>query len=294
MPQAEFLYLTQQHRTALSLLEYGILKPSMFSLVTGDSGTGKSTLVRHLIARLGSGVSVGVISNTQKGFGELLEWVLQALGLELRGKHKVEMFQTLSNYLMHEFVKNRRVVLVVDEAQNMSIDALEELRMLSNVNVDQYALLQIVLVGQTRLRDKLHLPALQQLAQRIETEFHLRALAVDEVESYIHHRLKVRPGRWQSVQPRCLQSHSPDQSRRTSPDQSGVRCSAGVRLCRWANADQSRLVEGLDREQQEQGGWLFEPFKEPPPKDGFGKIESISKTPTCAPRNRLDSFGAAY
>jgi general secretion pathway protein A len=282
VPQAEFVYLTQQHRTALSLLEYGIRKPAIFSLVTGDSGTGKSTLVHHLIARLGSSVSVGVIHSTHKGFGELQEWILQALNLEFHSKTKVEMFQTLSKYLMHEFVKDRRVVLVVDEAQNLSIDMLEELRMISNVNVDQYSLLQIILVGQTRLRDKLRLPALQQFAQRIETEFHLRPLAALEVETYIFHRLKVA-GRLEGnpFEPdACATIH---RISRGVPRLINLVCDAALVLAfASARAQINRdLVEELDREKRAQGGWLFDPLTEPPSlKEAFGKVESIGKSPS--------------
>jgi general secretion pathway protein A len=282
VPQGEFLYLTQQHRTALSLLEYAIRKPAMFSLVTGDSGTGKSTLVRHLIARLGSGVSVGVISNTHKGFGELLEWTLHALNLDVRERTKVELFKTLSNYLIHEYVNNRRVVLVVDEAQNLSIDMLEELRVISNVNVDRYSLLQIILVGQTRLREKLRLPALQQFAQRIETEFHLRPLAALEVETYIGHRLKAA-GRVEGnpfAPDACATIH---RISRGVPRLINLVCDAAL-MYGFAGAKPQinrALVEELDRDKQDQGGWLFDPLTEPSPtpKEGFGKIASIGETP---------------
>lgn len=264
VPQAEFLYLTQQHRTALSLLEYGILKPSLFSLITGDIGTGKSTLVRHLLARLGASISVGVIGNTHKGFGELLEWTLQAFGLDFRDKDKVEMFQVLSNFLMHEFVKNRRVVLVVDEAQNMTIDALEELRMVSNVNVDRHHLLHIILVGQSRLRDKLRLPSLQQFAQRIETEFHLKALQVADVEGYVRYRLKVAGRQDGDVfdAEACKAIH---RISRGVPRIINLVCDTA--LVYGFAAAKSRIdaavIEELDRDKREQGGWLFDPVKEP-------------------------------
>lgn len=266
VPQAEFLYLTQQHRTALSLLEYGILKPSLFSLITGDIGTGKSTLVRHLLGRLGASISVGLIGNTHKAFGELLEWTLQSFGLDFRGKDKVEMFQLLSNFLMHEFVKNRRVVLVVDEAQNMTIDALEELRMVSNINADRHHLLQIILVGQTRLREKLRLPALQQFAQRIETDFHLRPLTVEDVEGYIQHRIKVA-GRADADLFDLEAAQLIHQISRGVPRIINLVCDTAL-VYGFASA-KSRIdlevVEELNRDKQEQGGWLFESIKEPGP-----------------------------
>jgi general secretion pathway protein A len=281
VPQAEFLYLTQQHRTALSLLEYGILKPSLFSLITGDIGTGKSTLVRHLLGRLGASISVGLIGNTHKAFGELLEWTLQSFGLDFRGKDKVEMFQLLSNFLMHEFVKNRRVVLVVDEAQNMTIDALEELRMVSNINADRHHLLQIILVGQTRLREKLRLPALQQFAQRIETDFHLRPLTAEDVEGYIQHRVKVA-GRSDAdiFEPEaCRLIH---QISRGVPRIINLVCDTA--LVYGFAAAKSRIdldvVDELNRDKQEQGGWLFDSIKEPgavggPDLDGPAQLRAV-------------------
>jgi general secretion pathway protein A len=263
VPQAEFLYLTQQHRTALSLLEYGILKPSVFSLITGDIGTGKSTLVRHLLGRLGSSITVGVIGNTHKAFGELLEWTLQSFGLEFRGKDKVEMFQLLSNFLMHEFVKNRRVVLVVDEAQNMTIDALEELRMVSNINADRHHLLQIILVGQTRLREKLRLPALHQFAQRIETDFHLRPLSVEDVEGYIRHRIKVA-GRTDGELFDADAARVIHRISRGVPRIINLVCDTAL-VYGFAAAKSIidiEVVNELQRDKQEQGGWLFDPVSE--------------------------------
>lgn len=276
VPQAEFLYLTQQHRTALALLEYGIQKPSVFQLVTGDIGTGKSTLVRHLLTRLGNSVSVGVVGNTHKAFGELLDWTLQAFGLDFRGKDKVEMFQILSNYLMHEFVKNRRVVLVVDEAQNMSIDALEELRMVSNVNVDRHHLLQIIVVGQTRLRDKLRLPALQQFAQRIETEFHLRPLAADDIEGYIRYRLKIAGSPdGELFEPEAC--HAIHRISRGVPRLVNLVCDAalvyGFAAAR-ASIDRD-LIDELDRDKREQGGWLFDPVKDSGPGSNVTPLDNL-------------------
>lgn len=261
VPQAEFLYLTQQHRTALSLLEYGILKPSLFSLITGDIGTGKSTLVRHLLGRLGATITVGVIGNTHKAFGELLEWTLQSFGLDFRGKDKVEMFQLLSNFLMHEFVKNRRVVLVVDEAQNMTIEALEELRMVSNINADRHHLLQIILVGQTRLREKLRLPALHQFAQRIETDFHLKPLSVEDVEGYIAHRVKVA-GRADGDLFEPEAARLVHRISRGVPRLVNLICDTAL-VYGFAAAKPRvdlEVIEELNRDKQEQGGWLFEPI----------------------------------
>jgi type II secretory pathway predicted ATPase ExeA len=277
LPQAEFLYLTAQHRTALSLLEYGILKPSLFSLITGDIGTGKSTLIRHLLARLGSSISVGLISNTHKGFGELLEWTLQAFGLDFRNKDKVEMFQLLSNFLTHEHVKNRRVILVVDEAQNMTVDALEELRMVSNVNADRHHLLQIILIGQSKLREKLRLPALQQFAQRIETDFHLRPLSVQDTEAYIRHRIRVASAR------DGVEIFSPDSAALIHQISHGVPRVINL-ICDTAlvygfasgkNQIDLAVVEELNRDKLAQGGWLFDPVPEP---SGMGNdLELLSK-----------------
>ena len=194
LPDPSFLYPSRKHRMALDLLEYGMMNQAGFNVITGEIGTGKTTLVRYLLTRLARDVTVGLISNTHHSLGDLLQWILFAFEIEHRGKDKVEMFQDFVDFLVEQYAQNRRTLLIVDEAQNMSADTLEELRMLSNVNADKDQVLQIILVGQAGLRDTLRRPELEQFAQRIAVDYHLEPLDREETRGYIHHRIKVAGG----------------------------------------------------------------------------------------------------
>jgi general secretion pathway protein A len=194
LPDPSFLYLSPKHSMALALLEYGLMNQAGFNVITGEIGTGKTTLIRYLLSQLDKDVTVGLISNTHRSFGELLQWILFAFNLEHRGKQKVEMFQDFLEFLLREYGQNRRTVLIVDEAQNMARDTLEELRMLSNVNADKDQVLQLILVGQAELRETLRRPDMQQFAQRIVVDYHLEPLDQQETRAYIRHRIAVAGG----------------------------------------------------------------------------------------------------
>ena len=191
IPDPGFLYFSPKHRMAFDLLEYGLMNQAGFNVITGEIGTGKTTLIRHLLSQMGPDVTVGLISNTHQSFGELLQWILFAFNLEYRGKEKVEMFHTFLDFLVKQYGQNKRAVLIVDEAQNMAAETLEELRMLSNVNADKDQVLQVILVGQAGLRDTLRRPDLEQFAQRIAVDYHLEALNQNETRTYIRHRINV-------------------------------------------------------------------------------------------------------
>ena len=194
LPDPEFLYFSKKHQMALTLLEYGLWNQASFSVVTGGIGTGKTTLIRHLLNKLERDIVVGLISNTHPSFGELLQWILLAFNLDYSGKDKVGMYKTFVDFLIKEYAANRRTVLIIDEAQNMSHEALEELRMLSNINAEKDQILQIILVGQIGLREHLHDPTLEQFAQRISVDYHLESLDAGETRNYIRHRLEVVGG----------------------------------------------------------------------------------------------------
>lgn len=194
IPDPGFLYLSPKHRMALDLIEYGMMNQAGFNVITGEIGTGKTTLIRHLLGQLDRDVTVGLISNTHRSFGELMQWILFAFKLKSSGKDKVEMFQTFLDFLVDQYSQGKRTVLIVDEAQNMAPETLEELRMLSNVNADKDLVLQVVLVGQAQLRDLLRRPDLEQFAQRIAVDYHLEALNEEETRAYIQHRIKVAGG----------------------------------------------------------------------------------------------------
>ncbi|MFK8032491.1 MAG: ExeA family protein [Gammaproteobacteria bacterium] len=194
LPDPSFLYLGKKHQMALTMLQYGLANNSGFSVITGEIGSGKTTLIRALLNEMDDDVSVGLISNTHQSFGDLLQWVLMAFGLEYKGKEKVECYEDFVNYVVNEYAHKKRTVLIIDEAQNLSIDALEEMRMLSNINADKNQVLQLILVGQPELRSTLMLPSLRQFAQRISVNYHLDALSAQETVSYIHHRIKTAGG----------------------------------------------------------------------------------------------------
>jgi len=194
LPDPGFLFPSKKHRIAETLLEYGLMNQVSFCVVTGGIGTGKTTLLRHLLQKIDKDITVGMLTNTHSSFGELLEWVLMAFGLEVTDKSKVSMFRTFSDFLIGEYSKGRRTVLIIDEAQNMGQETLEELRMLSNINSERDQLIQMILVGQPNLRDMLQDPALEQFAQRIGVDYHLEALTEEETEAYIRHRILTAGG----------------------------------------------------------------------------------------------------
>ena len=193
-PDADFLFLTDKHRSALAAIEYGVFEQSGITVITGDIGAGKTTLVRHLLSTAPyEDLSIGLVSNVQHSLGNLLQWVAIALELHTGEEElsNMQSFRRLQSHLIYEYSQGRRVVLVIDEAQNMSVQALEELRMLININADKNQLLQIVLVGQSDLLKTLKKPELAQFAQRVTAEYHLTALNLIETGNYIASRLRT-------------------------------------------------------------------------------------------------------
>jgi type II secretory pathway predicted ATPase ExeA len=189
LPDPDFLYMGKNHRIALTLLEYALMNNAGFCVITGEIGAGKTTLLRRLLATLEDHFTVGMITNTHQSFGELLDWVLSAYGIHQPGLGKVEMHQRLVDFMLEQYAKNKTTLLIVDEAQNMPVATLEELRMLSNINSEKDLVLQVILSGQPDLKDTLRRPELKQFAQRISVDYHLDALTSDETCSYIQHRL---------------------------------------------------------------------------------------------------------
>ena len=191
LPDPDYLYLSPKHHRALTLLEYGLMNHAGFSVICGDAGAGKTTLIRRLLTEMGDDTKVGLITNTHQSFGALLNWVLMAFGIDSEEKTKPQMHQMFVEFLIEQYAKNKRTILIVDEAQNMDVDTLEELRMLSNINADKDQIIQVILVGQLALRDTLRKPEMMQFAQRIAVDYYLESLNEDETELYIQHRLKV-------------------------------------------------------------------------------------------------------
>ena len=188
-PDPEYLYPSRVHREALDYLRYGIESQAGFVVITGEIGSGKTTLLQTLLRGLDSDTTVGRIVNTMLEPRELLETIMIDFGLDPVGKSKPLILRDLAQYLVDQRLAGRLVLLVIDEAQNLTQAALEELRMLSNLETEKSKLLQIVMVGQPNLRDKLAAPELEQLRQRITVSYHLQPLDAVETANYINHRL---------------------------------------------------------------------------------------------------------
>jgi general secretion pathway protein A len=189
-PDPEYLYPSRVHQEALDYLRYGLESQAGFIVITGEIGSGKTTLLQSLLRNLDNQTSVGRIVNTMLEPRELLETIMIDFGLDPAGRSKPLMLRDLSQYLVDQRLAGRLVLLVIDEAQNLGLASLEELRMLSNLETEKSKLLQIVLVGQPNLRDKLAAPELEQLRQRITVSYHLPPLDAEETCNYINHRLR--------------------------------------------------------------------------------------------------------
>ncbi len=159
--------------------------------MTGEIGSGKTTLIRRLIRMVGKNVTVGLISNTHGRFRSIHPWALSALGIVDDDESEIGQYEALNDFFIREYGQGRRTLLIFDESQNLSVRILEELRLLSNVNSEKDVALQIMLVGQPELRRKLERPQLKQFAQRVAVDFHLNALTLPEAGAYVRHRLKV-------------------------------------------------------------------------------------------------------
>jgi putative secretion ATPase (PEP-CTERM system associated) len=189
-PDPEYLYPSRVHREALDYLRYGIETHAGFVMVTGEIGSGKTTMLQTVLRGLDNRTLVARIVNTMLEPRELLETIMIDLGLDPIGKSKPVLLRDLAQFLIDQRMAGRLVLIVVDEAQNLSLATLEEIRMLSNLETEKSKLLQIVLVGQPELRDSLATDQLAQLRQRITVSYHLRPLDADETTEYINHRLR--------------------------------------------------------------------------------------------------------
>ena len=195
VPDPDFLFWSAPHRRAYSMLEYGILTRAPITLVTGEVGAGKTTLLHHMLRSVQEDVLIGLVSNAHGDRGELLRWVLLALSQPAAPTETyVDLFGRFQAFLIAEYAAGRRVILIFDEAQNLSRESLEELRMFTNINSGKDELLQLVLVGQPELRAMVRRPDLTQFAQRVAAAVHLPAMDRAMVRGYIRHRLEVAGG----------------------------------------------------------------------------------------------------
>lgn len=189
LPNPKFLYLSKGHRKALSYLQYGVQEHAGFTLLTGEVGSGKTTLVRDIINKISSDTTLAMIFNTRVDSHQLVAMINEDFGLKVEGKDKVQLLRELNDFLLAECSSGRQPIIIIDEAQNLSPESLEEIRLLSNLEADSFKLIQIILVGQPELKQIIAKPALRQLRQRISISCHLNPLNRDETEEYIYHRL---------------------------------------------------------------------------------------------------------
>jgi general secretion pathway protein A len=189
-PDPEYLYPSKVHQEALSYLRYGIEGHAGFVVITGEIGSGKTTMLQSLLGRLDRNTTVARIVNTMLDARELLEAIVLDFGMDPTGLSKPVLLHRLGQFLVQQRQAGRLTLLVIDEAQNLSLPALEEIRMLSNFETEKSKLIQIILIGQPELRDKLALSQLEQLRQRITVSYHLQPLDQTETRNYINHRLR--------------------------------------------------------------------------------------------------------
>ncbi len=190
-PDPRYLFFSRRHREAFDHMLFGIGERKGFIQITGEVGAGKSTLCRAVLEQLGERYATAVILNPVMTGIQLLRAILHELGLEDRGNDRVRLVKRLNDFLLERAREGRDVVLFVDEAQDLSDEMLEEVRLLSNLETDDRKLLQIVLIGQTELRRRLERPGLRQLRPRITVRYHLGPIEREETEAYILHRLTV-------------------------------------------------------------------------------------------------------
>ena len=190
-PDPQFLFLSKAHARAKAYMESTIWFTDGFVVITGEIGSGKTTLIETFVAELGAGVTLAQISQTQVTAVEFLQSVLVQFGIKPFQMKKAELLATLNSFLVEQYEAGRKVLLIVDEAQNLGLRVLEEIRMLSGIDNSKEKILRIILAGQPELSGKLDAPELVQLVQRVRLRFHLTALNAEDTQGYILHRLEV-------------------------------------------------------------------------------------------------------
>ena len=193
-PDPRFLFFSEQHREAFNHILFGIRERKGFIQITGEVGAGKTTVCRAILDQLGERYRTALILNPRLTSAQLVRAILSELGLTLRRADRAAGLEALNRFLLEQIETDRDVVLFIDEAQDLADDLLEEIRLLSNLETDQRKLLQIILIGQPELREKLDARGLRQLRQRITVRYHLAPLSRADTERYIQHRLQVAGG----------------------------------------------------------------------------------------------------
>lgn len=190
VPNPEFFYLSRSHKKALNFLEYGLYERAGFILLTGEVGSGKTSILRNIIRDMNSDVALSMLFNTRVSNKQVLSMINEDFGLNVTSKDKITLLRNLNDFLVGIHSEQRRAVVIIDEAQNLSISALEEIRMLSNLEAADSKLLQIILVGQPELEKTIAREELRQLRQRISVYCRIAPLTLKETEDYVYHRLQ--------------------------------------------------------------------------------------------------------
>jgi type II secretory pathway predicted ATPase ExeA len=193
-PDPDFLYLSKQHSHALATLRYGLMTGAGITVITGEVGSGKTTLIRRVMRQLDVDSTVGLITNTHRGFRDLLGWMLGAYGVKATSKDPVLRYNQFVAFLAQQKAKQQPVILMIDEAQNLNPAQLEELRLLSNLNLAEGTSLQLILVGQPELGVTLSRHDLRQFSQRIAVEYEIQPLDHEQTSEYIIYRLGIAGG----------------------------------------------------------------------------------------------------
>jgi len=190
-PDPAYLFLSHRHSEALNHLRYGIEARKGFIQITGEIGTGKTTICRALLNSLNASTKTALILNPALSESQLLENILEEYNIPIIKRNRLSMIKALNKFLLEELAKGNNCILIIDEAQNLKPNHLEYLRLLSNLETEKEKLFQIIFVGQPELKNRLDTPQLRQLRQRITVRYHIQPLDKEEVPLYIKHRLKV-------------------------------------------------------------------------------------------------------
>jgi putative secretion ATPase (PEP-CTERM system associated) len=279
VPNPDFLYLSKTHKKALTHLDYGIREKAGFILLTGEVGSGKTTLIRDFIKRLDGKVTLSKVFNTKVNSEQLISMINDDFGLDIKGKDKVLLLKELYDFLIDQYAKGYHCVLIIDEAQNLTTELLEEIRMLSNLETDRSKLLQIILAGQPELKKILALPELRQLRQRISISCHLLPLTKKETEEYIFHRLEIAGNRdavkFADGTIDIIHSFSRGIPRLVNIVCDFLLLSAYVEETKELTAD--LVKEVIDDIEMETGYWQDETDAQPTDKDLIDRLDRLEK-----------------
>ncbi len=199
LPDPEYLFMSTEHDNAYTHMLYAIKEKKGFVVITGEIGSGKTTLINYLLEQIQEEINVALINNTFLPPNQFVKMICQEFELEVGDMDKAAMMESFQDFLLEQYAQKKRVVLIIDEAQNLSRKTMEEIRMLSNLEAEKHHLIQMVFVGQPELKYKLQQKSLEQFAQRVTVHCHLDVLKTEEVDKYIKHRMKVGGAQDQNI-----------------------------------------------------------------------------------------------